>query len=192
MAKKRRNVTVLFSGGIDSSACVHYFKKLKFNVDCLFVNYGQIGLKGEREAVNKLSQYFKVKTKECKVVTEIKEINGVIQGRNNLFIALGLMNFNDSHGAIGLGIHAGTKYPDCSPQFVESVQALLDIYTNGNVSVDCPFINMSKEEIVHYCKTNKVPFKLTFSCERSSKKPCGKCDKCLELKKIYESAGIKN
>jgi len=189
--KTKRHVMVLLSGGLDSAACIHYFRKLGFNVECLFVNYGQKSLKGEREAVSRISKHFKVKTKEYKVVTGIREINGVIQGRNNLFVAVALMNFDKPHGAIGLGIHAGTKYPDCASQFVLSIQAILDIYTNGNVSLDCPFIKMSKEEIVQYCKKSKIPFKLTYSCEKGSKIPCGKCDKCIELKAIYESEGIK-
>lgn len=192
MTKKRKNVLVLFSGGIDSTACIHYFIKLGFNVECLFINYGQSALRGEREAVAKLSRYFKIKTKEHKVVTDIKETNGVVLGRNNLFIAVALMNFRESHGSIGLGIHAGTRYPDCSPQFVQSVQAVIDTYTDGNVSIDCPFISMEKEEIVRYCKLKRIPLKDTYSCEKGSKKPCGKCSKCVELKAIYESTGIKN
>lgn len=185
---KDNKVIVLFSGGIDSTACIHYYKGLGFYVEGLFINYGQKSFKYEKRAVSKLSKHFGISTKIISVTTKPIVNNGIIQGRNNFLLSIALMNFPFSTGLISLGIHSGTKYPDCSKEFVYMTQEIFNLYSSGNISVDAPFIDMSKGEIFEFCKKHNLPLNLTYSCENGSNlQPCGKCSTCKDLMLLYET-----
>jgi 7-cyano-7-deazaguanine synthase len=81
-------------------------------------------------------------------------------------------------GVIGIGIHAGTEYPDCSPAFVDAMQRLLDVYSGGEVQLDAPFLSWSKPEIWEYARRLGVPLDATYSCEFGPR-PCGQCLSCV-------------
>lgn len=189
MRSHKKEVMVLFSGGIDSTACIHYYKILNYNVNGLFVNYGQMASDQERIAIKQISDHYSIKTEEIYIETQLLIKNGVTQGRNLLLLSIAVMNYTRSSGLISLGIHSGTVFPDCSKEFVHKFQAILDMYFNGSLIVDCPFIDFSKREIFEFCLTNKVPLKLTYSCELGKIQPCGECSSCIALIKLYE---IKN
>ncbi len=186
MKLNRSHVTVLFSGGIDSTACIHYYKNLEYKVNGLFINYGQKALFKERIAVNLISGFYNIKTNEIFVNTNLQIKNGIIQGRNVLLLSLALTNFDQKFGLISLGIHSGTQFPDCSKYFITHFQSIVDLYFNGDLIVDCPFIEFSKREIYEYCIKNKVPLENTYSCELGEIQPCGKCSTCKDLTSLYE------
>jgi 7-cyano-7-deazaguanine synthase len=185
--KDNKKVLVLFSGGIDSSSVIHYYKILGFKIYGLFINYGQKAYQKEREAVKKLSSYFSIETIYINLQTNFTDSNGVIQGRNYYFISSALMNLPFHKGLISLGIHKGTMFPDCSSYFIQKNQEIINLYHNGNVLIDCPFINMHKQDIIYYFQNTNIPFEYTYSCENGSEQPCDNCIKCFELKKMYES-----
>lgn len=85
-----------------------------------------------------------------------------------------------------LGIHAGSDYTDCSPGFVANINCLLDIYANGTICLEAPFIEWDKNGIILYCKEKEVPCHLTYSCETGSVPPCGKCLSCLDRKGHFD------
>jgi 7-cyano-7-deazaguanine synthase len=182
----KKQVTVLFSGGIDSTACLHYYKKLNYNVDGLFINYGQLAIEKERIAIRQISDYYSIETEEIFIATQPLIKNGVIQGRNLLLLSIAVMNYTRSSGLISLGIHSGTVFPDCSKEFILNFQGIVDMYFNGSIIIDCPFIDFSKREIYEFCITNKVPLSLTYSCELGKIQPCGKCSSCKDLITLYE------
>jgi 7-cyano-7-deazaguanine synthase len=184
---QRKEVLVLFSGGIDSTACIYYYKQLGFHVQGLFIDYGQKSSKYERIAIKNLSKYYKIYTQLIRINSKLMIKNGEIQGRNIFLLSVALLNFPYSKGLISLGIHSGTNYFDCSPEFVEKSQEIFDLYSHGNITIDCPFIAMSKEEIFEFCNINKISIKDTYSCEYGSDvQPCGKCLTCKDLMKLYE------
>jgi len=179
-----KNVLILFSGGIDSTLCIHYYQKLGYNVKGLFIDYGQPAALKEKTAIECLSTYFKIETLQIK--TNLRPIieKGFIQGRNYLLLSISLSCFPFKEGVISLGIHSGTKYADCFPNFVEINQKIFDLYTNGNISIDCPFLFMNKKDIYrHFLKSN-IPIELTYSCELGGDVPCGKCLSCLDRKAL--------
>lgn len=179
-----KDVLVLISGGIDSTACIHYYQQLNYKVTGFFIDYGQPAAKQEKIAVNKISDFFEIDTMlvESNIPLSIKE--GFIQGRNLLLIAISLSSFPFKKGIISLGIHSGTEYPDCSQDFVELNQRMLDLYTGGNIILDCPFIDLNKLEIYNYFMQTDVPIEFTYSCEAGTEKPCGVCLSCKDEKKL--------
>jgi 7-cyano-7-deazaguanine synthase len=184
----RNRVLVLSSGGIDSTGCIKFFKKMKFDVEAMFFDYGQISRRNEYKAVTDVANYFKVRLWVTKIKAETEFSNGLIQGRNAVFYFSGLMNFKWKSGLIASGIHKGTPYYDCSDSFLKDIQRIFDGYSNGTVKASAPFLMFSKKEIWNYCKNEKVPLKLTYSCELGLTQPCGVCDTCKDLLEIYASS----
>jgi len=182
--KMNKNVLVLFSGGIDSTSCIHFYQKLDYNVMGLFVNYGQPAANRERIAVEELSKFLGINTIKIRSDMSPNINDGLIQGRNLLLFATSLSSFPYTKGIISMGIHSGTIYPDCSPDFVELTQRMLNLYTNGNIIFDCPFLDWSKKEIYKYLSQTGIPFELTYSCELGGEKPCGKCLTCKDIIRI--------
>lgn len=190
MVNKNRKVLILISGGIDSTACIHYYKSRDFLVETSFVDFGQLSLRRERNAIKRISSYYKVKTNIVRIKNDKDFKGGEISFRNIFLITAVLVGLKDYQGLISLGIHSGTDYADCGPSFVKVTNSILDLYTNGSVILEAPFLTFSKSEIVEYCISNEIPLHLTYSCELGLNQPCGKCLSCNGLKKIYDSKNI--
>lgn len=178
---------VLASGGIDSTAVIHFYKKLKFRVEALFVNYGQASHNEELKAIKRIAKFYEIDLQQITIRNTKPHSEGEVKGRNALLFFLGLLNFRKSNGFIACGLHAGTSYYDCSEDFTAKIQCLFDGYSTGTIKLGMPFLNFSKKEIVDYCKIENIPLHLTYSCESGSPTPCGNCNTCKDLKAIYAS-----
>jgi len=185
---KKSKVTILTSGGIDSTVCIAFYINQGFIVEGLFIDYGQPALLRERKAIKKIAKHYKITVHEVKWKGVIEKQSGLIIGRNAFFLLSALMESPPNTRIIALGIHKGTDYPDCSKLFYKRMQSVLDIYTKGTVQFGAPFIDFTKAEIWHLGKEYNVPFELTYSCEKGLKQPCGKCLSCKDLEKLNASA----
>jgi 7-cyano-7-deazaguanine synthase len=180
-------VLVLASGGIDSTACIGYYKKLGFKVEAMFCDYGQLSRRREKKAISSIASYYKINLTIIKISHNKKMKDGFAIGRNALFYFSALMNFKNRGGIISSGIHKGTNYYDCSEDFLNQIQDIFDHYSEGTIMAEAPFINFFKNEIFDYCKLENIPLNLTYSCERGTEQPCGICDTCKDLERIYAS-----
>ena len=178
MGKKKTDVMVLLSGGIDSAACLDYYLKEKFDVKATFVGYGQKAKSFELKSAKKISKFYNVKLTEISLKIIMNFSSGEIICRNAFLILTTLMHFPKFKGIISLGIHMGTPYYDCSESFVKLMNQLLHGYLAGKVLIDAPFLNWNKSMIIEYCKDNNVPLELTYSCENGTDPPCGVCLSC--------------
>jgi 7-cyano-7-deazaguanine synthase len=188
MGARKNYVLILTSGGIDSTACICYYKRMKFNVEALFVDYGQIAKKKEIKAITLIAKYYKIKLNMITVKNTMAYTDGMILGRNAFLFFFALMNFKNAHGIIASGVHANTPYYDCSPMFIKDIQKIYDQYSQGTIKINAPFLHFNKKEIIQYCKLQKVPLKLTYSCELGLKQPCGKCATCRDLSAFYAAS----
>lgn len=184
---KKKNVLILTSGGIDSTACIQYYKKLKFNVEGVFIDYGQAAREKEFNAIKSIASYYEVKISRLKFLNTKNYKGGLIQGRNAFLYFCALMNFSHKAGIICSGIHRGTPYYDCSKKFLDEIQIIVTQYSQDTIRVEAPLLNFNKKEIWDYCLMEKVPLELTYSCELGRKQPCGKCATCHDLVKLYAS-----
>jgi len=182
----KTNVLVLLSGGIDSTACLAYYLSEDFKVRGLFINYGQLAAKREREAVLRVTEHYNVPLDKIDISSARRWGQGLIRGRNAFLLYSALMNFSYESGLIAIGVHAGTEYWDCSEEFLRQTKSVFWNYTEGCVSVDAPFILWNKVEIWKYCLREDVPLKYTYSCELGKKQPCGECLSCRDLEVLYE------
>lgn len=92
--------------------------------------------------------------------------DGFINGRNALLLLTALTSFKHSFGLISIGIHSGTNYVDCNTNFVNQLQNIFDLYCDGQLIIDAPFLNWTKPQIWNFCIEKGVPIHLTYSCER--------------------------
>ena len=49
---------ILLSGGIDSMACVNFYKALNYEVECIFCDYGQPASISEKQASQIIAAYY--------------------------------------------------------------------------------------------------------------------------------------
>lgn len=138
-------------------------------------------------------------TQEIKHSTyeEQKEEGGVntyVPFRNGLFLSMAASIAESiSADAVVYGAHkddvAGDAYPDCSEKFVEAMRAAIEEGTGGRVTLDAPFVNKTKAEIVAAGLKRDVPYKFTWSCYEGGDKPCGKCATCLDREEAFKING---
>src|SRR5437016_2370991 len=118
-------VLILLSGGLDSTACVEFFRSNDFAVRTLFVNYGQAAAKPQYYAAQLVSKHYKVPLTTLSLSGGAEQKIGLINGRNALLVFCALLEFRATHGIVGLGIHQGTPYFDCSSEFLNQLQPLV-------------------------------------------------------------------
>lgn len=172
---------ILASGGIDSTACINFYKKLEFEIELLFIDYGQLSRKKEYLAIVSIANYYNVPINKIKISPNKQYNDGFILGRNAVLYFLALNNFKRTDGLIVTGVHAGTGYYDCSEEFSNQMQIIFDCYSNNTIKISTPFITFNKLDIKNYCQLESVPLHLTYSCELGKKQPCGICGTCKEL-----------
>jgi 7-cyano-7-deazaguanine synthase len=170
---------LLLSGGIDSTALLHYLLGKKRDVLCVHFQYGQSNDISEKKSVEKITSYYKCDLKIINLEFPKSLRKNELIGRNTYFILAG-SSLGFSPAIIYLGIHKGTDYYDCSNRFIKDVQNILDGYFAGTVQIETPFINNDKSDIISYCEKNNVPLNMTYSCLIKNFPPCGKCSSCLE------------
>lgn len=100
--------------------------------------------------------------------------------------------------AIATGVHAGDHYiyPDCRPQFVSTLEAMLRVANEGFCPPDfrvlAPFVHISKGDIALLGDQIGVPWAETWSCYKGGDIHCGSCGTCFERREAFEQAGIED
>ena len=98
---------------------------------------------------------------------------------------------------IGTGVHAGDHfiYPDCRPEFVDSLNATLKAGNAGFLPDDwtgvwAPFVDRTKAEIAQIGSELGVPWVDTWSCYNGGDVHCGACSTCFERREAFTLAGV--
>ena len=174
-------ILVLLSGGLDSAACLKFYLDIGRTVSAVFIDYKQAAANQEYCASNAIANYFNIKIKaiSCNEMTLKKD--GLINARNAFLLTTALMEAPSDTTTIVLGVHSGTNYNDCSPEFIDNMQTVYNAYAENTVQIAAPFIHWSKSDIWKYAIDNGVPVDLLYSCENGSQEPCGKCLSCLDM-----------
>ncbi len=184
----RGDVIVLLSGGVDSAACAHFYLALGRRVMAAFVDYGQAAANLEGEASRAIADHFNIPLMYLCWQGRVAKTDGLIPGRNAFLLAAVIMECAGRASTVAIGIHAGTQYDDCSPQFVKAIQSLVDVYCRPRMEVAAPFVDWTKADIWAYSHQHQVPLGLTYSCERGTDPPCGACLSCLDREALNARA----
>jgi 7-cyano-7-deazaguanine synthase len=169
---------VLCSGGLDSTTIATDLVTEREHVELCFVDYGQPAAAAERRSATATAERLSVDL--CVLSVEGLNVprSAEIPARNLTLIALA-MAARPTAPMIVIGIHSGTGYRDCSPAFMELMQAVLDFHSDGQCRLVTPFLKWSKPDIVALAEKLGVPIAMTHSCEAANE-PCGKCQSCLD------------
>lgn len=178
------NALVLLSGGVDSAACLAFYKKLTGSVRALFVDYGQPTRSRERESARRVADYFSVSLDIVDCQGPKTEFSGEIPGRNAFLVFTAMLYGPIQAGVIALGIHFGTPYYDCHDRFTTDITRVFEGYTDGRLVLGTPFLSWTKDLIWDYCLENSVPISLTWSCEVGPEVPCGACLSCRDMEAL--------
>lgn len=207
----KQKAIVLFSSGLDSTTVLYYAMSKGYECHCLIFDYGQKHNKEVNNAKNfakhlKLD-YHVVKTSipwdtsslinKDKKIPEHKQIkegfvpSTYVPGRNTIFLSYAI-SYAETIKAkkIFLGINAVdfSSYPDCTPQYLKSMQQVMKALNNG-IEICAPIEKYSKAQIIKLGTKLKVPYEKTWSCYNGKNKPCGKCDSCKLRAKGFKEAG---
>lgn len=99
---------------------------------------------------------------------------------------------------VATGVHAGDHavYPDCRPQFIDSLEQTLKIANEGsahpNFHIAAPFLHMTKAEIVQVGSELQVPWEETWSCYEGGEIHCGRCATCVERREAFWKAQVED
>jgi 7-cyano-7-deazaguanine synthase len=117
----------------------------------------------------------------------------VVPFRNGIMlsIAAGVAESNELKYVM-MANHSGdhTIYPDCRPEFVNSMSAATKAGTFVGVEVRAPYTNISKADIARHGKKLGIDYAETWSCYKGGDVHCGKCGTCRERKEALREAGI--
>lgn len=174
---------VLLSGGIDSAACLVFYRDRGFDVDARFVDYGQLAATQEARAAAQIAAALRVPLSTFTWSGGQAKGAGEILGRNAFLLCAALLELGEAQGILALGVHSGTDYWDCSPGFLRAAQAILDGYASGRVRVAAPFLDWTKDQVFGYAR-GRVPIELTWSCELGGAAPCGTCRSCRDVEAL--------
>ncbi|MBQ4178406.1 MAG: 7-cyano-7-deazaguanine synthase QueC [Elusimicrobia bacterium] len=208
----KQKAIILFSSGLDSTTVLYYAMSKGYDCHCLIFDYGQKHSKevdnAKKFAKSLKLNYHVVKTSipwdtsslinKNKKIPEHKQIkegfvpSTYVPGRNTIFLSYAI-SYAETIKAkkIFLGINAVdfSSYPDCTPQYLKSMQQVMKALNNG-IEICAPIEKYSKAQIIKLGTKLKVPYEKTWSCYNGKNKPCGKCDSCKLRAKGFKEAGI--
>lgn len=123
-----------------------------------------------------------------------KPVSTYVPFRNGLFLS-SAASIALSHGCskIMYGAHAddaaGAAYPDCSQDFVGAMNQAIYLGSGNQLTIEAPFVSLTKADVVKKGLELGVPYELTWSCYEGGEKPCGKCGTCIDRQRAFELNG---
>jgi 7-cyano-7-deazaguanine synthase len=222
----KKKAIILLSGGMDSSVVLAMAKAEGFECYGLTFDYGQrhkVEIEAARQQVvdqgivNHIVFNLNIGMFGGSALTDNIEVPKIknadeglsqqipityVPGRNMIFLSIAA-GYGETIGArdifTGVSSVDYSGYPDCRPEFIESMNKTINIATKsgdeGNrFVIHAPLINLTKEETVEAGKKLGVQFKNTRTCydPREDGAPCGECDACILRAKGFNGAGEKD
>lgn len=210
MSKK---AVIILSGGLDSTTCMGIAQQQGYGLYPITFFYNQLHQR-EVEQARLVAAHYGV-SKHHKIVdlsylgnlggsaltdqTIAVPTKGVIEdeipatyvpARNLIFLSMATA-YAEVIGAkkIFLGVSAVdySGYPDCRPEFIQSMSQTINLATKlgvtsdseDSLSIEAPLIHLTKGETVKIGLELAVPYHLTTSCYQGAEEACGVCDSCL-------------
>lgn len=118
-----------------------------------------------------------------------------VPGRNAVMLAavagMAASHSGDHPATIITAVHGGDHhiYPDCRPEFITAIDQAIRLAVPG-VSVEAPFVNMTKTDIARIGHAIGAPLHLTWSCYKGGDTHCGTCSTCRERRDAFTTATI--
>lgn len=193
---------LLLSGGLDSTILLADLRSRCINPLCLTVYYGQRHEK-EIASAQSVAKFFGCQHRIVDIwgvfppcpLTGAGDVPAgiafdapeqaatVVPGRNAVMLAIAAAHAaTREHKEVFIACHASDEavYPDCRPAFISSISAAMK-HASG-VSVEAPYLQMTRRQVVAVGRGLNAPFQLAWSCYLGGDSPCGRCGACVERK----------
>lgn len=215
----KENAVIILSGGLDSTTCLGIALENGYEVYALTFNYGQRHIK-EVEQAKKIAQYYKIRDHKIIDISFLQMIGGsaltdesmsfnkkgledyipstYVPARNMIFLSLATAYaevIKARYIYTGVSAIDYSGYPDCRPEFIESMIQTINLgtaqgVTSLNMKIITPLIHLTKSETIIEGTKIGVPYHLTTSCYNGDDKACGECDSCRLRIKGFNEANI--
>lgn len=208
-----KDSVIILSGGMDSTTMLYdYCHRIALAVT---FNYGSNHNEREIECARKHCQSlgiehivipldFMAKYFESSLLSGAESIpegnynesnmkSTVVPFRNGIMLSIACGLAESRHlTTVMMANHSGdhTIYPDCRPEFVESMSSAMRAGTYDNICIFAPYTNLTKGEIAAIGKRIGLDYSTTYSCYKGGEKHCGVCGTCVERKEALAQAGI--
>lgn len=186
---------LLASGGYDSTVLAAHLEFQKIN----FIPYHcQIFKDGLYNTINNKEEYncfiknfikystLYISTLHLRKRETSEEIDCYVPGRNTIFVYDAINRFYANHSSdTSLRIYIGIietvpRFADCTQEWLNNLNKLLQAEFGDKVIVVAPFINFSKDQVYKLGQFYNVKLESTFSCNYvKDGEPCGKCGNCI-------------
>ncbi|MBU8905241.1 7-cyano-7-deazaguanine synthase QueC [Desertibacillus haloalkaliphilus] len=215
-----KKAVIVLSGGLDSTTCMGIAKEKGYELYPVTFQYGQRHDR-EVEQAKKVADYYNVNEHRLVDISFLNQIGGsaltdssidvpteaaegeipstYVPARNMIFLSLASA-YAEVIGAeaiyIGVSAVDFSGYPDCRPEFIESMNQTVNLATKqgatgGKLQIETPLIHLTKRETVEEGLRLGVPYQLTTSCYNGEETACGECDSCqLRIKGFKEAGAI--
>ena len=213
-----RKAVAVVSGGMDSTVLVYQLIDQGFDVTMLSVDYGQkhrVELDHARRTAKKFGLQHEIA--DLRGITQLISKSSltsdqdvpdghyaednmkqtVVPNRNSIMMNVAI-GFAITIGAecVATAIHSGDHfiYPDCRPEFVETLDALAVTANEGflsdNFHIFAPYVRIPKDAIAEIGHRLGVQWEDTWSCYKGGDKHCGSCGTCYERREAFTLAGV--
>lgn len=220
-SKLNRTALVVFSGGQDSTTCLHWALRTFAAVECVFFAYGQRHAAEELAAQN-IAWRLKVPLRRFRLdffremggnalIDPSMAISGTgehglpntfVPGRNLLFLAQAA-SYAYTRGirdvVTGVCQTDYSGYPDCRHDTLRALQKALHLglgwpERRGNLRLHAPLMFRTKAESVRLAEEWDALGSLAYShtCYEGQFPPCGNCPACKLRAKGFAEAGIED
>jgi len=207
---------VVFSGGQDSTTCLHYaLRHFPAGVEAVFFDYGQ------RHLCEKESALLIAKRNQIKLhihnIPFFSELGGnaltrpeiaieqkeqtlpttFVPGRNLVFLTLAASlayTLKISHLVTGVCQTDFSGYPDCRQNTLNLLQETLNAGMEYSFTLHTPLMYLTKAQTVQLAHElgpqSFADLSFTHTCYEGHFPPCGLCPACLLRAKGFQEAGL--
>lgn len=192
-------ITMLLSGGLDSTTLLANLVDAGHEVSCISFNYGQTHQR-ELEAAEYFALIYSAPhttvslpgiftgsalTRDVEMPTghytdESMKLT-VVPNRNMVMLSIAAsMAIQNGSTAVAYAAHADDHgvYPDCRPAFIDAMTQALSLCDWKSLMLLAPFANWSKRQIYQEALRLGVEVDATWSCYKGGDVSCGVCGAC--------------
>lgn len=179
---------------------MRYSKKCALDINAEFIKIKLPCLKEiSHSLINSNKKSKKLNRKDLKDTKKESE-KYYVPFRNGVFLvyslafaeSLFLKERNKSDIFVGFKCEGKESYSDTTKEFINGVNKLSKIGTEGKFKIVAPLIDKDKEDIILLGSELGVDFKKTFSCYINSIFHCGRCLACMLRKEGFYWANVKD
>ena len=199
-----KKVTVLLSGGIDSTVLGYTLIESGADVSGIYVNYGQPAFLRGRAAVNAFAQRARIPIEVFEIPRLVESFVGTDDDGTGWICAkfysiVTLAGFWASISgcdalAVGLIKDDIDRLKSHGEDAVKVIKYLANAVSETRkdrvkFQILMPLQELSKPDTISRAIAKNVPLESTWSCEYSGNRPCGTCSACEERKEAFAAVG---